>query len=329
MVTDYQTAHSTVLTEVDDPVPFHRGLTWGAIFAGAVAALAIHILLTMLAAALGFGAIDPLRDDNPVATISLGAGIAWTVSALIAMFVGGWVAGRFMTKGDTTGYLHGFMVWSVATAAMFMMILLGAGFIAGGTFAVLGDGLAMAGRPLAAMADEAGDLIEQDLARNDAMLGSFADEATLAGSRGVDSPESIRAKRDIGMAIGRVFASGQNIESPENRATLVRTLVESGGMTEERANELVTSWTATYNQLKTDLESAKANAEQRARETADAASKSLSMAAVWSFAGYLLGAFIAALGGSCGAARALRHGTRVATTRESYTTTIPPTAQPM
>ena len=68
-----------------------RSPAWGAIVAGAVAGLAIHLLLLMLCAAIGLGAIQPATDDNPVATFSLGAAIAWSVSALISLFLGGFI----------------------------------------------------------------------------------------------------------------------------------------------------------------------------------------------------------------------------------------------
>src|SRR5690606_18637987 len=69
-------------TAGENPVADRRAPAWGAIFAGAVAGLAVHILLMMLLTAIGLGAAEPATDDNPVATFGFGTGIAWTISAL-------------------------------------------------------------------------------------------------------------------------------------------------------------------------------------------------------------------------------------------------------
>src|SRR4051812_44857616 len=103
-------------TSTDVHAPVSRSLSWRAIIAGTVAGLAIHLLLTMLGLGLGIGSLEPLTDQNPVAKLGLGAGIAWCVSALIALFSGGWVAGRFAPSDyKLSGTLHGFLVWSLAT----------------------------------------------------------------------------------------------------------------------------------------------------------------------------------------------------------------------
>src|SRR4051812_24774840 len=86
-----------------------RSPAWGAILAGAVAGLAIHLLLLMLCAAVGLGVAEPATDSNPVATIGTAAAVGWTISALIALFTGGWVAGRCAARvHSVSGAMHGF-----------------------------------------------------------------------------------------------------------------------------------------------------------------------------------------------------------------------------
>src|SRR5947209_7736122 len=100
-------------------VSFFRGLSWAAIFAGTIAGLATHLLLTMLGIGLGAGMLNPITDENPVGTFSMASAIAWSISALIALWVGGWVAGRTAARvNQNTGRLHGFLVWCAATVAM-------------------------------------------------------------------------------------------------------------------------------------------------------------------------------------------------------------------
>src|SRR5688572_9216202 len=105
-----------VAVSAEPTTTFNRPLSWRAIIAGTVAGLSIHILLTMLGLGLGIGSLEPVTDENPVAKLGMGAAIAWCVSALIALWSGGYVAGRFVPASyKRSGSLHGFLVWSVAT----------------------------------------------------------------------------------------------------------------------------------------------------------------------------------------------------------------------
>jgi hypothetical protein len=90
-------------------------LRWGAIFGGAIAALAMWLLLYALGLALGLSTIDPNRPDT-VRSSGLFTGIWGLVTPLVALFVGGLVASRGAGTIDrASGALHGLVVWSFAT----------------------------------------------------------------------------------------------------------------------------------------------------------------------------------------------------------------------
>ena len=74
---------------------FNRA-SWGAILAGVVAALVAQLLINLLGIGVGLSAVNVANTaDNPDAsTFSIGAGIWWTLSGIIASFFGGVVAGR-------------------------------------------------------------------------------------------------------------------------------------------------------------------------------------------------------------------------------------------
>ncbi len=114
-------------------------LSWGAIFAGCLVALSLHLLLTMLGLGLGFRVANPYNSDNSALGFTIAAGVAWTVSALVSLWVGGWVAGRTSGKGyGNVGGLHGIVVWSVATVVSFTIFSSTVGLLAGGATAVVG-----------------------------------------------------------------------------------------------------------------------------------------------------------------------------------------------
>src|ERR1700748_527765 len=94
----------------DDSRFYHyRSVRWGAIFAGTVAAIGIHLLLTALGVGAGLATFSPTSDNHAVASFSVGAGIVWSVCAIIALWFGGLVAGCF-SHCPRTGFVHGILV---------------------------------------------------------------------------------------------------------------------------------------------------------------------------------------------------------------------------
>jgi hypothetical protein len=126
-----------VAVDVNGRRPFYRSVSWSAILAGLVVVLVCQILLTMLGVAIGAATIQPLQESNPAEGLGAGAVVWWWVTALISLLVGAFVAGRvlgFARRKD--GALHGFLMWSSATALTFMLAgtvlgdMLGSGFAA-------------------------------------------------------------------------------------------------------------------------------------------------------------------------------------------------------
>src|ERR1700733_3853692 len=85
-------------------------LCWKAIFGGSVAAVGIHILLTALGVGAGLATFSPISDANPVSHFSVGAAIVWSLCALVSLWFGGLVAGRF-SHSLHSGFVHGVLVW--------------------------------------------------------------------------------------------------------------------------------------------------------------------------------------------------------------------------
>ena len=73
-------------------VPDRPRVSWGAIFAGAVTALALWLLLYSFGLAVGLTVIDP-SDTGSLKSSGIFTGIWGLVAPLVALFVGGLVAG--------------------------------------------------------------------------------------------------------------------------------------------------------------------------------------------------------------------------------------------
>ena len=100
--------------------PFAR-ISWGAIFAGAIIALATQLVLTLIGTAVGLATLNPDTGQNPSGvTLGIGAGVWLVISSLVSLFLGGYIAGRL--GGTFNGWLHGLATW--ATVAMLTILLL-------------------------------------------------------------------------------------------------------------------------------------------------------------------------------------------------------------
>ncbi len=98
--------------------------------------------------------VDPAQDSDPMSGLGIGAGIFFVVSALIALFSGGYVAGALAIIQDRIDRtLHGLTTWAVVTVLTFYLISTGIGSIIGGTASMVAGG-AQTATEAAAQADE-------------------------------------------------------------------------------------------------------------------------------------------------------------------------------
>lgn len=95
---------------VQDLLPLRSRVSWGAIFAGAVMAMAVYLVLTLLGGAIGL----TIANDPGNQTFSTGAGIWAIVTTVLALFVGGWVTSQ-CTAGESKleAVVHGVIMWGV------------------------------------------------------------------------------------------------------------------------------------------------------------------------------------------------------------------------
>lgn len=120
----YPTAPDVNITAVATSTPPDR-VRWGPIVAGLFAAMSTLVLLAVLGVAVAGSSYDP--GDNARA-FGIGAGVWSAISALIAFFVGGWLAARSAAvRGSANGVLNGTMVWVVTIPLLLWMVAGGIG----------------------------------------------------------------------------------------------------------------------------------------------------------------------------------------------------------
>jgi len=286
---------------------FFPSLCWGAILGGTVAAIGIHLLVTALGVGAGLATFTPMTDTDPTAHFSEGAAVVWSVSALIALAFGGFIAGRF-SNSLHSGFAHGVLVWSLTLIISLLLLTAGTGMIMGGALKVLGEGLGIGGQAVASgVGSGVGDVVKEGAKRSSDQVGSFIDEAVQSIPTNAAPKAATRARREIGFAVTKLFAPGNDVASPDNRTAAIKSLVDYAQMSEADATKTVDDWIASYKNLKAELDNLKATAEQKAREAADRAASNLSSAAIWSFFVLLIGLLVTAFAGRIAATFALRH----------------------
>lgn len=116
---------------------------WGPIIAGSLFSLGTMILLTLLGVAIGASAFEPGTDLTDWGTE---AGIYGGISALIALFVGGWIAARSAAvDGPYAGMMNGLLAGMTAIVALLVAAAMGVDNVLGFLGANLGNIMGFAG----------------------------------------------------------------------------------------------------------------------------------------------------------------------------------------
>ena len=103
-------------------------LRWSAVFAGSAVGVALWLLLQLIGMGAGLAAVD-VDDTGSLRNAGIGTTIASMFAPLIALFVGGFVAGRLASTYDPkVGATHGFVTWALAalTGVVSVMCLVSA-----------------------------------------------------------------------------------------------------------------------------------------------------------------------------------------------------------
>lgn len=88
---------------------------WSAIIVGALVAIGLSFLLEVFSISIGLAAFSPTREG--IISLAIGGVIALLFSAIVAMFVAGWVTGylaRPFCSNSNVGVLYGFTTWCLA-----------------------------------------------------------------------------------------------------------------------------------------------------------------------------------------------------------------------
>ncbi|WNM64109.1 TIGR04086 family membrane protein [Candidatus Nitrospira neomarina] len=308
-----------------------KRISWAAIFAGIITVLVVQLSLSLFGIGIGASTIDPLSGETPAAgSFSIGAAIWWVVVSIIALFAGGWVAGRLAgMPNQTDGLLHGFITWGAATLVAVYFLISTAGSILGGTFGVLGDALSATGQGMAALAPNVSDFATKQLSGTDMTWDDIKQEAQLLlqqtgkeelqpgtlKTKAMNTSETMeesvqqsatkpqQTDEELMTILDRIIGKGQDVVSEVDKKALTNVLVARTDMSRQEAEQTVQRWMDTYQTATTKLTELQGQARQQALEAADATAEAVSQASIWTFISLVFGASAAAIGGVVGAPR--------------------------
>jgi len=277
-------------------------LCWRSVVAGTLTAIGLQILLTILGLGGGLATFSPLTDEKPLEHFDRGAAIIWSVCALISLWFGALLAGRFSHSWHS-GFVHGILVWCLTLIITLLLLSKGTGMVLGGGLKVLGASMGISELAVSAPVTEAA---KERLKPLDDELGSFTEEAVQ--SMPTNSPPSslIRTRREVGMALAKLFAQDNDGDSRSSRAQVIQALTTTAQMREPDATALVDGWITSYKSLKSDLDAVRTRAAQKTKAMAEQAARQLSRAATEAFFVLLAGLIVSAAAGAVGARCALK-----------------------
>lgn len=261
-------------------------VSWGAIIAGSVVAVATTVLLSMLAAGLDFASVSPWADQGVSAqSAAVMTAIGLIVIQWVSALIGGYITGRLRTRwvGTHTHEVffrdtaHGFTTWALATVLVFSVVgSAGASLLGGighGVSSVAASAASTAG---SAAATRGGSLEPYEL---DTL---FRSTSTGSGpGAGNDSRAQTARILEKALLTGDLPAT--------DRAYLAQVIAAQTGISNDDAQHRV------------DDAFAQAKAAQtKAREAADTARKAAALAATLTALSLLVGAFIASVSAALG-----------------------------
>ena len=263
-------------------------VNWGAIIAGAVIALIIQFLLSLLGVGIGAATLDPATGNNPDAsTFSIVSAVWYGVTGIIAAFVGGFVASRMSGRTlASSGSLHGLTSWAVTTLVLLYLLTTAVGTLVGGALNGLGAIAGGLGNTVSTAAQTAAPALAE---ASDPFAGI---QNQISQATGGTDPKALQ---DAAVSAVRAAVTGDQAEAEQARETAAQALARSQNVPIEEARTQVEGYQQQYQETMQ-------TAQEQATAAADAAASATSTGAIAAFFALLLGAIAAWFGGRAGVA---------------------------
>jgi hypothetical protein len=245
------------------------GVSWAAILAGALAALALTLVLLWFGTGMGFSVVSPWSNSGVSATtFKIGTGLYLVVVAMISSAIGGHISGRLRTPwygihSNETYFrdtAQGFLAWALASVMGAVLLASAATTILGSTAGGLSQGAGAAA------------------AQSSGPMSGYVDQLLRADPTATTAPagDANETRDELTRLFTSSFSSDRDLK-PADRTYVAQVVARRTGLTqadaEKRVNDVVM-------QAKSDL---------------DKARKAAAQLAFWMAASLLVGAFAASI----------------------------------
>src|SRR3981081_588145 len=268
-------------------------VSWGAVFAGATIALVVQIILNMVGISVGLSTSDIAAGDAPSAgSLSVGAGIWWVVSGMVAAAIGGYIAGRLSGKASqsTTAY-HGLIAWAVSTLTVVYLLSSAASGLIGGTVSTASSALGGAGKAIGGAVQSAVQTAAPSL--NNMSDPMAAIENKVRSASGGQDPGALR---DAAATAVRGALSGEPAQQAAATDKAADALAKAQNIPPDQAKAQVEQYQQQYKETV-------GQAKEQAKQVADTTAKTVSRGALFGALALLLGALAGFFGGGASAGK--------------------------
>jgi hypothetical protein len=263
-------------TVIDRRQPFLR---WSPIFGGAIFAIGLWTLLQVLGMGAGLAAVDT-DDAGSLKGAGIGTGIWSIIAPLIAMFIGGLLAGRTSgTRDRKVGAMHASVMWALALGVGLWAMMSILSSLAGGV-----------GRVAGAAGSATSSVVSKNL-DSDALVGAVNARLQREGKPEVSKQQLEQTMKTLaqrGVSGGRV-----------DRQAIIDELARNTSLSRPDAEQVATEIESKYGEVSSRAQELGDNAKHMALEAADKTGKALLLGGLMMLVS--LGAAIA--GGALGVPR--------------------------
>jgi hypothetical protein len=263
-------------------------VSWGAVLAGVVLALATQILLNLLGIGIGAATLDPAVGDNPSAmSFSIGAGLWFALSTILAALAGGYAAGRLagVPRESTAGW-HGLTAWALTTLVIFYLLGSTVGGVLGGAYRGMTNALGSVSSAVGSTAETAAQIAVTRIADPFSSI-----EESIRSAISGNDPATLR---DAAIAAVRAVVTGDPQQAADARERAAQVIARAQNISMEDARTQVQHYAQQYRH-------AVDQAKQQVTQAADATAKTVSRAALLGAISLLFGGLAGWFGGRMGA----------------------------
>lgn len=245
------------------------GVSWAAVLAGALAALALTLVLLWFGTGMGFSVVSPWSESGiSASTFKIGTGLYLVVVAMISSAIGGHLAGRLRTPwyGIHTNETYfrdtaqGFLAWALASVVGALLLGSAASSIISSTAGGISVGAATAA------------------AQSSDPMSGYVDQLLRASPTATTAPagDANETRAELTRLFRSSFGSQRDLK-PADRTYVAQVVSRRTSLTQAEAEQRVSD---VVTQAKSDL---------------DKARKAAAQLAFWMAASLLVGAFAASI----------------------------------